>query len=64
MAEAVNATTPIMPGVYGGSDPITVIVGEVSDAIGLLLGTIKAEVTIKKAGGDTWACVWVRARVV
>ena len=60
----LELATPLATGVYGGGEPLSVTLGEIPSEIGLLLGTIRMDITIKAASGDTWACIRIRARLV
>ena len=62
-----GSAPPLAPGVYGGGDPITIEVpdlGDLGDLMGLMLGTIRADITITAPGGQKWACVRIRAKIV
>ena len=59
-----SCSTPLLLGIYGSPDPVTITVGVLPDIVGIMLGTIRADVNIKKDGGDTWDCIWIRINVV
>merc|ERR1712080_70655 len=52
---------PLMPGVYGGGDPL--VIGPLDDIpdsiLPFLKGVIYAEATLTSAAGDKLACIWV-----
>ena len=59
-----SCSTPLLPGIYGSLDPVSITVGVLPDIVGILLGTIRADVTIKTGDGEIWACIWIRMKVV
>merc|ERR1712240_663000 len=63
--EGQACALPLLPGVYGGGEPLVIgPLDDIPDAIlPFLKGVIYAEATLTSAAGDKLACIWVRAAV-
>jgi hypothetical protein len=63
--EGQDCALPLLPGVYGGGEPL--VIGPIESVPDLLLpflqGTIYAEAHVANAAGDELVCIWVRAAI-
>ena len=62
--EGQDCALPLVPGVYGGGDPLTIGLGPLEDIPEMfkpfLTGTYMVEATILDSSGQSAACVWAR----